>query len=210
MSVNRVGRLLLILALCAGSGAALAAADLPTLLTAWLLPENSAATNPDWQDAAVNSRGVVWTTDGIVPKPKRKGDYAFPYVRAGHVIVTVHGKPTHTILGKTVEPGPWRVELLGPRGFVAVARLEMENNAQNYNTDIPAVLRKAGFSLKEYKCSKKTEPASFGNVVYRIAMAGHKSAWMQEDWSCGSAGCAQAISMIYAQQDADAAQCNAL
>src|SRR5690606_25134862 len=91
-----------------------------------------------------------------------------PYYKAGEVILTLQGKPTHRVLAKDVEPGRWNVTLYGPRAFVTAAELSMQNNSREVGPDLLEALADSGISLKPYRCPKQSHPASGGRTVYAI------------------------------------------
>jgi hypothetical protein len=59
--------------------------------------------------------------------------------------------------------------------------------------------------LKLYRC--KTPDISSGNKVYQVQGTGKKPFWINEEWSCGSAGCSLSLDIVFAKKEADGFQC---
>jgi hypothetical protein len=64
-----------------------------------------------------------------------------------------------------------------------------------------------GLQLESLKCSRKTEPASVGNVVYVVKAPGKQATGLVEDWNCGHDGCGLALTIIYRKAEVSQFDC---
>jgi hypothetical protein len=136
-------------------------------------------------DPAVRSP-IKWHHTGLKSGPglsdvkldAMSSSWTAPFSRTGDVIITVDGKPTHTILERTRKPVRWRVTMLGARGGALVVGLDNGVWSQDFG----------GFGdrkfLTEDKVCRKDD-----STVYAVNMPGKIPAWLSESRSCGSAGC---------------------
>lgn len=174
--------------------------DLITMFLLLALPENKDFKEmPDWRVAAEPGTPIRWTTSGIAEAPEYMNKDGYYYQRRGTAVVTIGGKPTHTVLRQTVETGKWTVALFGPR--CCPMRVDLAPDG-DFITSLQDELKAPRFKLKPFLCDRATEPASSGYVAYELTTAGKKPAWIAENWSCGSGGCSYGLSLYYDPEDA--------
>lgn len=144
-------------------------------------------------------RQIKWNHAGIVEcEPWIERRFHQPFCRSGSVIVTVRGKPTHTVLGKTVEPDRWNIRLMGPHAGVSLVEISSDVNSQELDPDLLAHALKIGradsLSLKSVgSCEDHSE-------MFIASGASYQPLPMTESWSCGSAGCS--IELLLGRSDA--------
>jgi hypothetical protein len=174
--------------------------DLIPMFMLLALPENKNFREfPGWDVAAEPDTPIHWITSGTAEAPEYLNQDGYYYQRRGTVVVTINGKPTHSVLRQTVETGKWTVTLLGPR--CCPTRVDMSPDG-DFSSDLKHELKAPRFTLKPFLCDRATEPASTGYVVYELNTAGKKPAWIAENWSCGSGGCSYGLSLYYDAEDA--------
>lgn len=80
-------------------------------------------------------------------------------------------------------------------------------------SDLSPELRRPSSSLSEtdltfsvYRCSESAR-ASGGNVVFRLEAPNKTPVWVEEWWSCGSAGCSFILNLFLLQGSANEVEC---
>jgi len=113
-----------------------------------------------------------------------------PFSRTGDVIITVDGKPTHTILEKTRRPVRWKVTMLGARNGALVINFDNDVSSQEFD----------GFGGRPFLVEDKSCQTRF-STVYDVNLPGKIPAWLGENRSCGSAGCGYDYQLFTSRED---------
>jgi hypothetical protein len=68
-------------------------------------------------------------------------------------------------------------------------------------------LTAACIALTPLKCSRDTEGASYGNLVYVLKAPGKTASALHESWNCAHDGCGAALTIVYRKKDVAAIPC---
>lgn len=160
----------------------------------------------DWgMGAGVNSP-IQWHHGGYADAdrkhlfyPTGSGSWDLHYQRTGEVVITVNGKPTHDVLGTSVEEGKWNLVLLGLRGGVSIVKIE---------TDIFTDRIPLPDFVHEMKACTQTFGSMDGHFVYRIKLPGHVPAFLGESFTCGASNCSAWYTIVYSREDTKVMGCS--
>jgi hypothetical protein len=108
---------------------------------------------PDLSDVKMDTMSSSWTA----------------FSRTGDVIITVEGKPTHTILERTRKPVKWNVTMLGARNGALVIGLSNDVWSQEFS----------GFGDRRF-LSEDRACRKDSSTVYAINVQGKIPAWLGE------------------------------
>ena len=114
-----------------------------------------------------------------------------PFCRSGKVLITVRGKPTHTVLERTVEPGRWKIILSGARAGINYVILDSDAMSPNFGAGsrlLENVTSKPGSAIAVREtggCGSFSD----GSKQFDVTAPGKVTAFVREAWSCGSGGC---------------------
>ena len=180
-----------------------ASIEMVELIKMFMTPQQDPDALGDWAFGAQSGSPIRWETTGIKETSPEEQKAGYPYFRAGKVILTVDGKLTHQVLEKSIRPGKWAITLSGPRGGFTRATISAPNS-QELGASILDVV-KGELPLRHYRC--KTPSVSSGNKVYQVQGAGKKPFWINEEWSCGSAGCGLTLELVFTKKEADRFEC---
>jgi hypothetical protein len=161
---------------------------------------NSGANMISWDMAAGPFSAIRWKHAGLTSPKERERIFDINvnewtgFARTGETIITLNGKPTHTVLEKTRKPVPWRIDMMGSLGGATAIRMSNDFSSQDF----------AGFGKQKYlqelpAC--RSGIASSGSTVYSVGMAGRQPAWLAESWSCGSGGCSFDYELFFSETD---------
>jgi hypothetical protein len=64
-----------------------------------------------------------------------------------------------------------------------------------------------GIDLTPLKCSRDTEGATFGNLVYVIKAPGKTASALHESWNCAHDGCRATVALVYRKRDLTGITC---
>jgi hypothetical protein len=186
----------------ASAGAAANSMEMVELVRMFMQPKGGPDKLGDWTIGAQPGTPIKWQTSGMQETSREEQKAGYPYRRTGKAVLTIDGKPTHQTLENTVVPGTWKITLLGPRGGFTRVNIAAGNGELS-----PQLLEglKDKLPLKLYRC--KTPDISSGNKVYQVQGAGKKPFWINEEWSCGSAGCSLSLDMVFTKKEADGFEC---
>jgi hypothetical protein len=179
-----------------------ASMELVSLIELFSESRGEPASSGDWTAGARPGSAIRWRTSGIQSAPESLRSAGYPYLREGEVVLTIGGAPTHEVLERTVVPGKWDIRLSGPRaGFTRVTVWSQSTG------ELKAVLEGLAKQLgaRHYRCEPRF--ASSGNRVHSVDAPGRKPLWINEEWSCGSAGCSLSLDMVFTKNEADGFQC---
>ncbi|MFZ5731187.1 MAG: caspase family protein [Pseudomonadota bacterium] len=113
-----------------------------------------------------------------------------PFSRSGDVIITVDGKPTHTVLEKTRKPVRWKITMLGARNGALVVNFDNDVSSQEFD----------GFGSRAFLSEDKSCRTRL-STVYAVNLPGKIPAWLGENKSCGSAGCGYDYQLFTSRDD---------
>jgi hypothetical protein len=145
-----------------------------------------------WDTGSEAGTPISWQHAGIkdcAPTLQKELDTVF--CRTGKVLITVQGKPTHTVLGKTVEPGHWNIVLAGPHAGIVYVIMESDVNSQELEAG-PGLLQAAASKPGSAIAVRRTGGCgdlSDGSAQFNVTAPGKATAFLRETWSCGSGGC---------------------
>ena len=174
--------------------------ELSRLLELFMFPTNASYNILPWQTGSSAGTPIEWNHAGIVecaPWIEKKLHQAF--CRSGSVVITVKGKITHTVLGKQVQAGRWKIDLMGPRAGASLVEIESDVNSQELGPELLTNALKGnkenGLSLKSIKSCEEEQ-----SEIFIVSGARFRPLSVKESWSCGSAGCS--IQFLLAADDA--------
>lgn len=180
-----------------------ASLEMVELIGMFMQPKDGPAALDGWTFGAQPGSPIDWLTSGIQESTAAERKAGYPYRRTGEAVLTIDGKPTHKVLGKNLAPGRWTITLSGPRGGFTRATISAPNSQELG----PSVLEglKGKLPLRPYRCT--TPSISSGNKVYQVEGKGKKPFWINEEWSCGSAGCGISLDIVFTKKVADKFEC---
>lgn len=184
------------------AGANSASLELAEFIRLFMQPQAGPATPGDWTFGAKNGSPISWQTSGVQeasPADKKAG---YPYRRTGKVILTLDGKPTHQNPEQNVVPGTWTITLSGPRG--GFTRATLSARIADGSVQLLEGLSDT-LPVRHYRC--KTPSVSSGNKVFAVQEKGKNPFWINEEWSCGSAGCGLMLDFVFTKKEADKFEC---
>lgn len=157
-------------------------------------------------DSGVATRGLPWTTGDGLPvqwetaEPAAASDYlrneGITLTRVGQARVAVDSllrDATVSVHGNV--NGIQKVEIL----FQVLDSW--------LTAPIETALPADGVALTPLQCSRETEPATFGNVVWVAKAPGKTASGLWMGWNCGHDGCGIALTILYRKADVAAIEC---
>jgi len=177
--------------------------EVAELIKMLMQPKSGPHALGDWTLGAQPGSPISWQTAGIQETSAEERKAGYYFYRRGEAVLTIDGKPTHQVLEKSLVPGRWTISLLGPRGGFTKANI-FTSNSQDLGASILENLT-GKLPLKPYRC--KTPSVSSGNKVYQVQGTGKKPFWINEEWSCGSAGCSLSLDIVFTKKEADKLEC---
>ncbi len=163
--------------------------ELSQLILMYMLPEQARYNVLPWDTGSTPGTPISWQHAGIKDCTTYLAkEFGSPFCRSGRTVVTVGGKPTHTVLGRVIEPGNWQVILMGARAGVTYVVFDSDVLSQELSSDLlkDAVSKvRSGIQVSLIKsCGGPTG----GSAHFRVTSPGKVSAFAREWWTCGSAG----------------------
>jgi hypothetical protein len=163
----------------------------------------------DWSTGAESSTPIQWITSGIFGEcPSHIVSESSP-CRYGIAIVTIDGEPISYNLEQNLEPAYWEIFLSGGGiriGFEVVTLRQVTSTFNNIRLE--AVLNDPRITLTPYKCDQDISfPEDSSRQVYSVNAQNKGSAWIAENYSCGSGGCWMTLEIYYNRGLADEVQC---
>lgn len=170
--------------------------ELSQLIQMYMLPKQVSYNVLPWDTGSAPGIPISWRHTGITDcDTYLVKEFGGPFRRSGQVVVTVGGKPTHTVLGRVVEPGNWQVILAGARAGVTYVIIDSSVLSQELSSGVlQAAVSKArnGIQLSHIKSCGSV---SGGSEQFRVTVPGKENAFVREWWSCGSGGCNAIITL---------------
>ena len=108
--------------------------ELSQLIQMYMLPDQVSYNVLPWDTGSSPGTPISWRHAGIKDcKAYLAKEFGTTFCRSGRVVVTIDGKPTHTILGKVIEPGKWEVMLMGSRAGASYVVFDSASLSQEIN-----------------------------------------------------------------------------
>jgi hypothetical protein len=160
------------------------------LIGLYLLPTGTPQNVLGWDTGSMPGTPISWEHDGVKDcEPYIEKKYGSWACRTGTVVITIQGKPTHTVLARTVQPGRWKITLVGARAGAFYVMIDSNVLSGELGSGLlREAERKTGTGFK-LNSIKKCGGVSSGSELMRITAPGKQSALISESWSCGSGGC---------------------
>ncbi len=172
--------------------------ELDDFIKLFMLPAEASHNLLDWNTGNEPGTPISWEHEGIKTCEEFKQRASGPaFCRRGSVVITVNGEPTHTVLGRTVEPGRWTITLEGARGGYDSISLE-----SNLGEELPLDgASRAGIEITSLgDCGRLTD----GHELLRLDAAGKQPIFMHTTRSCGAALCTGWYTLAYDEKRAEA------
>lgn len=141
----------------------------------------------EWSVVSGQRDQVQWVNDGLQSCPPAVlRQFNQPFCRTGYVILGIDGTPTHRVLRRKLEPGRWKITLIGFRVGATHAIISSDVNSQELDSDLLRRIAKRGdITLTELaKAGGETDRSR----TYEATVNQH-AASIVETYSCGSGGC---------------------
>lgn len=181
----------------------LSSIDLARLIQTFMLPKGVNYNVLEWSTGSTSGTPISWQHAGIKDCAPfiLDREIAQPFCRSGTVVITSAGKPTHTTLGRVLEPGRWNIILAGGRAGVSYIVLDSNVLSPELSSDLlRSAASKAGTILQLRRLSVCGN-SSGGSEQFNISASGRESAIIREWWTCGSAGCNVKLTIAPAKED---------
>ena len=153
----------------------------------------------NWATGADKGTPILWHHDGIQDcAPYLSKEHGLSFCRTGSVVITNRGKATHSVLGRTIEPGRWQITLLGGHAGVRRALISSERSSPEIR---PELLEGAAASISVQlirKCG-----ISAPTALFRLRSAGKENAYVIQTLSCGSGGCSAQLTLMHDANEAN-------
>jgi len=178
--------------------------DLANLIRLYMLPAGKFESSMlDWSTGSTQGTPIIWEHAGVKDcDPYHDKEFDAANCRTGHVVVTVNGKPTHTVLGKTVQPGRWKILLMGPRPGASDVEFDSDAISQDLGSGLlQATTAQQGSSLK-LTSIKQCGSSSDGSNLFLVNSPQRQPAYVKETISCGTAGCSVNFLLAFEQDEA--------
>lgn len=156
-------------------------------------------------DSGVATRGLPWTTGSSLPvKWETPKPVAAPYLKQDGFSLRRVGKCRVNVDGR--RPVEASVDVLGNE--VGIQRVSVSFDLAELELELAErSLAADGIQLSPLKCSRKTEGASYGNLVYVIKAPGKTATGLWEFWDCSATHCGGGFSILYRKTDVSKVDC---
>jgi hypothetical protein len=176
--------------------------DLARLILMYMVPQGSNVITP-WETGSLPGSPITWQHAGIKDCDKViEADLGVVYCRSGNVVVTVSGKPTHSILGKVVEPGRWKVTLAGGHAGIIYVVIDSDVLSQELSSGMLRTSASKSGSTIQVRRIKLCGSLTDGFEQLSVTAPGKAEAFAREWWTCGSGGCNVIITFAPRKEDA--------
>ncbi|WP_395824592.1 hypothetical protein [Elstera sp.] len=181
--------------------------EISQLIKMYMLPEKESYNVLPWETGSMPSSQIDWQHAGSKECPPHiLNKFRTYFCRHGKVIITRNGKPTHTVLGRVVEPGVWDITLAGARMGVFHVIIESSDISHDLGSDTLTVTGKSRSGVR-FKEIKACGGYAGGAAEFKISAPGRKNAFANVSWSCGSAGCTPGITITPDVGDGNTGDC---
>ena len=163
--------------------------ELDELIKLYMLPAGVSYTVLGWDTGSAPGTPISWEHVGTKEcEAYREKEFGTPYCRTGSVVITVYGKPTYTVLGKTVEPGRWEITMMGG---MTVGAYYVSLDCNCLSRELAAPLGETASQTDGLKVTslRNCGYATYSSELFRVSSSGKQPAFVRETWSCGATGC---------------------
>lgn len=178
--------------------------ELSALLDLFLVPEGQIVIA--WEAAP---SAIYWLSNHFVPTEGEYEQEMGAFKREGEVVLTVAGAATHKILGQDNEAGKWLIKMYGSETGAEMITIDIDNPTSEFDHAVALqnAIKGTSLVLVPIKCTKATELMTSGNILYKISDAENRQGFLNEEWSCGSAGCSLSADIMLTQPNLDQFRC---
>jgi hypothetical protein len=164
--------------------------ELDKLFELYMLPRGVNYNVLPWDTGSAIGTPITWEHTGIKDcEPYWHAQFGTYFCRSGSVLVTVRAKGTHSVLGKTVQPGGWNVRLMGSRAGVTYVAVDSDVISPELGHGLLEAVAAKPRNTITVTSIKKCGDYSNAAELYQITSPGRQLAFVRETLSCGSAGC---------------------
>ncbi|MGA8691652.1 MAG: hypothetical protein WB662_17555 [Methyloceanibacter sp.] len=180
--------------------------ELEELVELYMLPEAAAYNVLSWDTGSNAGTPISWEHAGIKEcDTYLQREFGTMYCRTGSVVITIHGSPTHSVLGKTVEPARWKITLMGARAGIFYVSIDCVCLSNELPAPLDLLTQAAtktdhGFTVKSLRSCGDAMDSS---QLFQITSLRMQPAFARATWSCGSAGCGVDFVLTSTPQDAE-------
>lgn len=156
-------------------------------------------------DEGVATRGLPWTTgNNMVRWETAKAVASPPYLKSEGLTLRRAGKARVAVEGR----GPVAVSIEVAGNELGIQRVNVSFDLAELDLErAERSLIADGIQLSPLKCNRKTEGASFGNVVYVAKAPGKTATGLWESWNCSARDCFAEFSILYRKSEAGKIDC---
>lgn len=155
-------------------------------------------------DEGIATRGLPWTTaNNLVKWETAKPVAAAPYLKSEGLTLHRSGKARVAVEGRGAVA--LSVEVAGNQ--VGIQRVNVSFDMAELDLDRAERSLIAEGQLSPLKCNRRTEGASFGNVVYVAKASGKTATGLWESWNCSATECFAAFSILYRKNEVAKINC---
>jgi len=175
----------------------------------YMVPHGSNFVTP-WDTGSFPGTPISWQHAGIKDcDPQISKELGDSFCRSGKVVVTVGGRPTHSILEKVVEPGIWNITLAGGHAGISYVVIDSYVNSQELTSELLQRAAKTVGSALRVGHAQLCGSLSDGSEHFSVAASGKDTGLAREWWTCGSGGCHLQITFVPQKEYAgDLLNCN--
>lgn len=173
------------------------------LIQLYMLPQGASFNEANWDTGSDTKTPISWNHNGTREcEAYLEKEYGVPFCRNGSIALTILGKPTHTILERTIQPARWNVVLMGSRGGVSFVKISSNVLSQNLDPGLLKAIAKQTHKALTVTSLNQCGGSTNGTELLRVVSSGRQAAYIQEKFSCGTAGCGFEFVMMSNEQDA--------
>lgn len=156
----------------------------------------------DWKRGANLNSAISWKHEGTIFANSSEEKWGF-LKREGDVILSIKGKPTHTLLKKHEEVGTWHISLHGANVGIYTIFIDSIVNAQELE-GFSSVFKQ--FIIDKDVCIDGIVANSYD--IYTLKLPKKQVLWLSEERSCGSAGCHYVYQLLYEEPNKNNIECS--
>lgn len=157
-------------------------------------------------DSGVATHGLPWTTGGELPIAWDTDQpvAAASYLQEQGITLTRSGRATVAVDTLVREV---TVSVNGNETGIQDVAVGFDELDSWLTAPLEAALPADGVVLSPLKCSRETEPPSYGNVVWIAKVPGKTASGLWMSWNCAHDGCGIALTILYRKADVEPIEC---